>query len=343
MNDLSRFITIDEDGFFVFDGQKLEDQAYGARLLNSIKRVEVDRFIVELDGQLAWVEAFDAPFVARHVERRGSQWFLIMPYEVERAFSISALTLDEWDRFHGHVEGGIPFVFSRNAQFDFFNALDSYDDSSIEVDGESIEISDWLSEDRVIEPGDYWNNRYVTEKVPWDMGEATPILKSILPQIKLPKSRVLVLGCGSGNDAAYFADQGHVVTAVDISPEALKIAKDRHSSALVNWVQADVFNLPAQLKGQFDLVFEHTLYCAINPKKRNDLVNVWKNAVHAQGQLLGIFFVMDKLTGPPIGGSEWEVRRRLQKTFQMLYWTRWHHSVPERQSKELVVLGRRLS
>ena len=341
MSELNRFIAIDEEGFFIFDGNRLDNEEYGLRLLKSLKRVEKDRFTVELDGQLAWVEAFDAPLIAKHIRRSGDQWFATMAYGYECPFQMSTLSLDEWDRFHGYIDGEIPFVFSRNGQFEFFNSLENYDDTSIEVGGKTFHIPDWLAEDKTVESGEYWSNRYVTEAAPWDMGQPTPILKSILPQIKLPKSRVLVLGCGSGFDAAYFAEQGHVVTAVDLSDEALKLARERHKTSNVHWTKANALNLPAQLAGQFDLVFEHTLYCAINPKMRNQLVTTWKNALHSQGQLLGIFFVMDKLTGPPFGGSEWEVRKRLQKSFQMLYWTRWHHSVPDRQSKELAVLARR--
>jgi 2-polyprenyl-3-methyl-5-hydroxy-6-metoxy-1,4-benzoquinol methylase len=41
----------------------------------------------------------------------------------------------------------------------------------------------------------------------------------------MPRCRVLVLGCGEGHDAAFFAQNGHIVTGVDISPEAITRAQ----------------------------------------------------------------------------------------------------------------------
>jgi hypothetical protein len=94
--------------------------------------------------------------------------------------------------------------------------------------------------------------------------------------------------------------------------------------------------------GQFDLIFEHTCYCAIPPQKRNDLVKVWRRLLTEKGQILGIFFVMPKRTGPPFGGSEWEVRERLIKSFSFKFWQRSCQSVPERLGKELLVLAEKV-
>jgi hypothetical protein len=56
---------------------------------------------------------------------------------------------------------------------------------------------------------------------------------------------------------------------------------------------------------------------------------------------------MDKRTGPPFGGSEWELRSRLQshasqKGFRILYWNRLRDSKPERLGQELFVYAQKL-
>src|SRR5690606_14686512 len=71
-----------------------------------------------------------------------------------------------------------------------------------------------------------WDQAYSEGRTGWDLGEAHPSLPSISAQLKLNRCRVLVLGCGAGHDAAYFAKQGHFVTAVDWSDEALKRAQE---------------------------------------------------------------------------------------------------------------------
>jgi SAM-dependent methyltransferase len=148
----------------------------------------------------------------------------------------------------------------------------------------------------------------------------------------------LILGCGSGNDAAYFAKQGHTVTAVDFSEEAVAQAKAKYEGVEgLTFLRQDALALPESWNERFDLVFEHTFYCAISPDRRGELVRTWKRMLHGQGHLLGVFFVMEKRFGPPFGGSEWEIRERLKKDFKFLYWTRWHRSLERRKAKELVV------
>ena len=66
--------------------------------------------------------------------------------------------------------------------------------------------------------------------------------------------RVLHLQCGTGEEAIELASLGAVVTGVDVSQEALDVARERDASIL--WVQADVQKLPQELRrGRFDLVY----------------------------------------------------------------------------------------
>lgn len=265
-----------------------------------------------------------------------------MPFEVKKSFKLETLTLDEWDRFHGLTTDGIPFTFSRKSQDHFFSTLDEFDDDSITFNGKRIEISPWFSPKAPVEQESFWSNIYRTETPKWDLGKPSPALTEMLTRIKPPKSRVLVLGCGGGHDAAYFAQQGHVVTAVDISPEAIMRAKQNYGSlSNLKFIESDIFNLPEDLNENFDLVFEHTCYCAISPKRRNDLIKVWKRMLHAQGQVLGVFFAMERRHEPPFGGTEWELRERLRKSFQFIFWGRYHTSIDRRNGKELIVFAQK--
>jgi SAM-dependent methyltransferase len=66
--------------------------------------------------------------------------------------------------------------------------------------------------------------------------------------------RVLNLQSGTGESAAELAELGAIVTGVDISPEAIAIARERWPSIL--WIEADVHSLPRELRrGRFDLVY----------------------------------------------------------------------------------------
>ena len=81
-----------------------------------------------------------------------------------------------------------------------------------------------------------------------------------LPQVvrtalgDLAGRRVLHLQCATGESTAELAELGAFVTGVDISGEALDVARERWPD--IAWVQADVQDLPSELKrGRFDLVY----------------------------------------------------------------------------------------
>lgn len=68
--------------------------------------------------------------------------------------------------------------------------------------------------------------------------------------------RALVVGCGLGDDAEALAARGFDVTAFDISPEAIRWAKQRFSESKVDYEVADLFAPPAEWTGHFDFIFE---------------------------------------------------------------------------------------
>lgn len=342
MTNNERYLPIDEEGYFVFDGRRVDDENLGRELLGNIKPDEQFRFTTSLQGQSAWVEAFDEPLIARHVSAAANGFVIDLPYGMTAEASPAALTVDEWDRFHGLTSEGIPFVFSRQAQYEFFDLLNEFDDDSVTMGGRRYPVPPWLAPGPDVQADGFWTKIYQTETPGWELERESVILPEVLPQLKMNKSRVLVLGCGSGNDAAYFAKQGHVVTAVDFSPEAIQRGTAKYGSIEnLNFIKADIFKLPETMAGQFDLIFEHACYCAIEPTRRKDLVQLWSKLLAPQGHLLGVFFVHERRIGPPWGGSEWEVRERLKGRFDFLYWMRWRHSIERRKAKELIVYARK--
>jgi Methylase involved in ubiquinone/menaquinone biosynthesis len=339
----TKFVQIDEEGYVVSGELRIQDPQVGSELLTSIKLHEGGTLVSTFGEVPVIVEAFDEPYVASQVHFENNMWIVEMPYGVEMVFQLESLSLDEWDRFHGYAENKIPFVFSRKAQASFFQMLEGFDDESITYAGKTYEIPPYWPDKTEVEKENFWSNIYRSEENPgWNLGEPAEALKDMLPRLKLSKSRVLVLGCGDGHDAALFASLGHVVTAVDISPLALERAKKLYGHIEnLKFLQADLFELPREFDRAFDVVFEHTCYCAINPSLRNDLVKVWNRVLAETGHLMGVFFAFEKRGGPPFGGSEWELRQRLNKSYQPIFWGRWQKSVPRRQGKELFVYSKK--
>jgi SAM-dependent methyltransferase len=79
-----------------------------------------------------------------------------------------------------------------------------------------------------------------------------PLVRERLPDLN--GRHVLHLQCATGESTVELQGLGALVTAVDISAEALTLARDRAPG--VAFVQADVHALPLELRrGRFDLVY----------------------------------------------------------------------------------------
>lgn len=76
------------------------------------------------------------------------------------------------------------------------------------------------------------------------------------PGLDLEGVHACVVGCGLGDDAAELARRGCRVTAFDISPTAIRWARDRFPDLGVEWRVADLFDLPEDLLGSAGLVVE---------------------------------------------------------------------------------------
>src|ERR1041385_5606397 len=118
-----------------------------------------------------------------------------------------------------------------------------------------------------------WEARYQTGDMPWEKGEASPGLVDFLAQHpKLPRATVCVPGCGTGHDVRAWAAAGFDVYGFDIAPSAIRLAAEKTRAA---GLKAD-FRLGNFLVDdppfQFDWLFEHTLFCAIQPVEREAYV-----------------------------------------------------------------------
>jgi SAM-dependent methyltransferase len=345
-------VQIDEEGYPLFDGLRVQDKQFGLDLIAGIEKSPEGRtFFIKYKEDKYILEAFDEPYVVQMVYKNLTGWEIELPYGLKKDLTLKDLTVDEWDRFHGRTAEDIPFVFSRKAQNEFFNLVDEFNDDGFYIDETFYEVLPYWQSHAQERQSKVWSDRYkeASNQPPWDMKSENPLLREILPQIKIPKSRILVLGCGNGHDANFFAKAGHLVTGVDFSGDAIEQAQKLYADTPdLKFIQADVFKLPENFEKNFDIVFEHTLFCAIDPTQRNDLIKVYRQCLNEHGHLLGIFFTIDNFTQPPFGGTEWEYRQRLKKSFQNLYWTRWRGGREENLiskrslGSELVVYARKI-
>jgi SAM-dependent methyltransferase len=163
-----------------------------------------------------------------------------------------------------------------------------------------------------------WQERYQTEDTPWDKGEPAPGLVDWLKKQTLdPDARVLVPGCGRGHDASAWAKAGFDTTGMDLAEIALSDAREKYES-LPNLAFFPGNFLDEKPQEPYDLIFEHTLYCAIDPARREDYAKSIPNWLKPGGYFLAIHFIfpLDE-EGPPFGASKDEIINRFQTNFTL--------------------------
>jgi len=168
-----------------------------------------------------------------------------------------------------------------------------------------------------------WEQRYRDKDTPWEKGAAAPPLRAWL-NLNPIRGRVLVPGCGIGDDVRLLASHGATVIGLDIASSAIRRARSCPVVGKENYRLGDILDLPKSLEGQFDWVFEHTCYCAIDPSDRPAYVDGVTRALLPGGRMLGLFYPFTGNPpgeGPPFPASLEELDDAFRKSFTLL--TRW--------------------
>ena len=113
---------------------------------------------------------------------------------------------------------------------------------------------------------DYWENRYQTQDMPWEKGEPSPGLVDFLAaHPELPRGTVCVPGCGTGHDAREWAKAGFSAFGYDLAPSAIRLATERTPPPDSPRNSSSPIFCATIRRFRFDWLFEHTLFCAIDP------------------------------------------------------------------------------
>ncbi|MFC1477158.1 class I SAM-dependent methyltransferase [candidate division KSB1 bacterium] len=140
------------------------------------------------------------------------------------------------------------------------------------------------------------------DEIPWNIEEPPKELVELVETGIMQPCRTIDMGCGTGNYAVYLAGNGFDVTAVDISPTAIKIAEENAAKRGVacQFIAADVLGDLAEVEGKFDFAYDWELLHHIYPEQRRQYVqNVYKK-LHPEGRYLSLCF---SEKNPQFGGS----------------------------------------
>lgn len=192
----------------------------------------------------------------------------------------------------------------------------------------------------IITDENYWNNRYASNTIGWDIGEPSTPIKEYIEQLQNKNISILIPGCGNAYEAAFLLEKGFTnITLVDISELLVSELKNKFSKFLnqeISIFHANFFELK---NWQFDLIVEQTFFCAIHPTLRQKCVEQYANLLNPEGKVVGLLFNKEFETNPPFGGSKNEYQQLFSTHFYIKKMELCYNSILPRKDSELFFIA----
>lgn len=180
----------------------------------------------------------------------------------------------------------------------------------------------------------YWENRYQTDEIGWDVGTITTPLKEYIDQLEDKSIKILIPGAGNSYEFEYLLQKGFKnVYVLDFAATPLENIQTRIPNCPLNHlIKSDFF----EHDGEYDLILEQTFFCALNPNSRQDYVQKMKSLLKPKGILAGLLFQFPLTeAGPPFGGSKEEYFKLFRNDFEIKTLETAKNSIKPREGNEL--------
>jgi len=106
-----------------------------------------------------------------------------------------------------------------------------------------------------------WNQRYAEGELPWDSGKPDEHLGEVITKHGIEVGKALEIGCGTGTNTIWLAQQGFEMTGQDLAPNAIAKAKAKVAAAGVQckFTIGD-FLIETIPGGPFQLVYDRGVF-----------------------------------------------------------------------------------
>jgi methyl halide transferase len=194
-----------------------------------------------------------------------------------------------------------------------------------------------------------WEERYRKGDMPWEKGEAAPPLAELIERCGTQyfgEGPVLVPGCGLGHDVRALASHGLAVTGLDLAELAIEKAKAIQPTGAESYEVGNFFDPVWQDGRKFSAIWEHTCFCAIDPKDRATYARSAAEVLIPGGYLTGVFFLTphdpgEEEAGPPFGAAPGEIESYFSEHFSLVDSWVPKRAYPGREGKEWIAIFRR--
>jgi 2-polyprenyl-3-methyl-5-hydroxy-6-metoxy-1,4-benzoquinol methylase len=130
------------------------------------------------------------------------------------------------------------------------------------------------------------------EQIPWNIETPPRALIELIKSEKVKPCKTIDLGCGAGNYAIYLAGKGFDVLGIDISPSAIKIAKENATKrgAKCDFLTSNVLGDLHEIKETFDFAYDWELLHHIFPEDRKKYCENVSRILNPRGKYLSVCF-----------------------------------------------------
>lgn len=162
-----------------------------------------------------------------------------------------------------------------------------------------------------------WDDAYRTTP-PWDIGRPQPAFVELAHNHELNPGRVLDVGCGTGENAIFLAQNGYSVTGVDLVQDAIRTARSKADSRKVKIGFRTGNALALEFRdAEFDNVTDSGLFHTFQNPERTVFAQEIARVLRVDGKYFMMCFSEKEPTD--WGGPRRVTRREIEDTFSTYF------------------------
>ena len=138
----------------------------------------------------------------------------------------------------------------------------------------------------------HWDEYYKKDNVP---AFSSPFAEYVANKL-INQQTILEVGCGNGRDAKFLASQGHLVTGLDRSVEAIELCKKLYSNESLGFFLGTIIDIAKINKKKYDLIYSRFVIHAMSLNEEIKTLNMSHKLLNKYGQ----FFVECRSINDPL-------------------------------------------
>jgi len=138
----------------------------------------------------------------------------------------------------------------------------------------------------------HWDEYYKKDNIP---NYPSPFAEYVAKKLSNQQT-ILEVGCGNGRDAQFLASQGHLVTGLDRSVEAIELCKKLYSNESLGFFLGTIIDIAKINKKKYDLIYSRFVIHAMSLNEEIKTLNMSHKLLNKDGQ----FFVECRSINDPL-------------------------------------------